>query len=251
MALHTLGDGWLRFGAGKKWRCAPGQYLCEIEQAGNTPNFLHLSKSVTAVRRVKAFYQGKLQFGQLDEFGYGLDVLVANAFTESLGSAPSKLAEITLRTVQMQTTGSCGDKLNGVIHYISGPGGEKYLERREPGYVNPIATPGRVSVGAHHVLISTALGLSGKRHAKGSLEEQAAITDLVCGLPANSLDAARLAIKYFNRANASHHNQSPLLAASYNAGSPRLTTQNAWNLVQYGEHIDRWVGYFNTSRQLR
>lgn len=248
MALQTLADGWFRFGAGKKWRCAGPKYLCEVGEAGNTPNFCHLPKAVAAVRRVKAFYQGKLQFGQLDEYGYGLDVLVANAFTESLGSVPSKLSESALRTVNAQSGPNCGAALDAVIRHISGPGGEKYLERREPGYVNPINTPSRVSVGAHHVLISTALGLSGKRYAKGSLEEQAAITDLVCGLPANSLNAARLAIKYFNREYSRHHNHPPLLAASYNAGSPRLTTGNDWNLVQYGEHIDRWVGYLNTSR---
>lgn len=250
MALQALGDGWFRFGAGKKWRCAAGKYLCEVDQAGHTPDYLHLAKAVAAVRRVKAFYQGRLDFGQLDEFSYGLDVLVANSFTESLGSVPSKLSENTLRAVNAKASGNTGDRLDQVIRYISGPGAEKYLERREPGYVNPLNTPSRVSVGSHHVLISTALGLSGKHYAKGSLEEQGAITDLVCGLPANSLDAARLAIKYFNRGYARHQNQPPLLAASYNAGSPRLSTQNPWNLVQYGEHIDRWVAYFNTSRRV-
>jgi hypothetical protein len=248
MALQQLADSWYRFGAGKQWRCHGPAYLCEVDAPGNTPNYLHLAKSVAAVRRVKAAYRGKLAFGILDEFGYGLDVLVANAFTESLGSVPSHLEEASLRAVGKRAHGAAGERLDQVVRYISGAGGEKYLERREPGYVNPLATPGRVSVGPHHVLISTALGLIGSKAAKGSLAQTAQIEDLTCRLPANNLDAAKLAIKYFNREYARHRNQPPLLAASYNAGSPRYTPQNAWNLVQYGEHIDRWVAYFNTSR---
>lgn len=48
MSLQSLGDGWYRPGAGKKWRCAGPKYLCE---AGNMPNFCHLSKTVATVRR--------------------------------------------------------------------------------------------------------------------------------------------------------------------------------------------------------
>ncbi|HZX31703.1 MAG TPA: hypothetical protein VFF03_10150 [Rhodocyclaceae bacterium] len=250
MALQQLDDGWFRFGAGKKWRCTSSRYLCEVGTPGNVPDYMHLSKSVAAIRRVKAAYRGRLELGTLDEFGYGLDVLVANSFTESLGNVPTKLTEAGLKGVYAKGTGGQGDKLDQVVRYISGAGGQKYLERREPGYVNPLNTPSRVSVGAHHVLISTALGLTGKKAPKGSLAEAAAITDLTCRLPGDDLYAAGLAIKYFNREYGKHRNQPPLLAASYNAGSPRLTTQNNWNLVQYGAHIDRWVAFFNTSRQI-
>ena len=52
------------------------------------------------------------------------------------------------------------------------------------------------------------------------------------------------------RGQGRHRWELPLIAASYNAGSPRSTTKNDWHLIQYGEHIDRWISYYNTSRTL-
>ena len=34
----------------------------------------------------------------------------------------------------------------------------------------------------------------------------------------------------------------------YNAGSPRPAPGNPWSLRQYGDHVDCWVQYYNTSR---
>jgi len=69
------------------------------------------------------------------------------------------------------------------------------------------------------------------------------------GLAADSVFAAELTLTCFNRKNASHNLEPPLMAAVYNAGSLRLSLKNPWHMVQYGEHIDRWVAFYNTSRK--
>jgi len=128
----------------------------------------------------------------------------------------------------------------------------RFLERREPGYVNPLNTPQKVSMGAHHVLISTARALlPSPSRAAAPLERRIMeTTELVCRIPAESLYAAEMAIRYLNDAYSKHLNQPPLIAATYNAGSPRPDARNPWNLRQYGNHIDRWVAYYNTCRML-
>lgn len=246
MSLARLPDNWLCFGGGRRWRCASARYLCEVDDAGAVPTYAHLPQVMSKLRRIKAFYQGRVALGQLDQFGTGIDVLVANALTESLGSVPSPISTAELRQVYASAAGNdCGVKLDSVVRHVAMAG--KYLERREPGYVDPVATPGRFSAGAHHVLISTALGLQGGQRLTPE-QRVAAIVDLVLRLPAESLYAAELAVRYFNNSYARHFNQPPLLAACYNAGSPRFTAANPWRLVQYGEHLDRWIRYYNTSR---
>jgi hypothetical protein len=94
--------------------------------------------------------------------------------------------------------------------------------------------------------LSTALELTGTPNA----DKAAAIEDLVLRLPTQSVFAAELAVKYFHRSIFKHQLQPPLMAAVYNAGSLRVDASNAWNLRQYGDHIDRWVAYYNTSRLL-
>jgi hypothetical protein len=249
MSLISLPDGWKRFGGGRAWRCSGPCFLCEVDDADNTPNYAGMSKIATGIRRIKSVYQDRVSFGLLDEFGYGLDVLVANSFTESYGTVPSPLSTQELREAYDSATGTDpGAKLDSVIRYISGR--QKFLERREPGYQTPLSTPGRVSVGAHHVLISTAVGMAEGSSRDTYEARQARVTDLVCRIPADSLYAAELAVKYFNQNHGRHFNEPPLLAATYNAGSPRPSPKNVWNLVQYGEHIDRWIAYFNTSRMI-
>lgn len=246
MSLESLPDGWFRFGGGRRWRCAGPKYLCEVEDVGTTPHYGGLPHVLSKVRRIKSFYLGRIRFGQLDQSGTGVDVLVANSLTESLGTVPSPLNSASLRRVFDHANGTDrGVKLDAVVRHVSAQA--KFLERREPGYVNPVATPGRFSAGSHHVLMSTALALQSQQHLPPE-QRTAAIVDLVCRLPAESLLAAHLAVAYFNKSYARHHNQPPLLAATYNAGSPRPAPANPWNLVQYGEHIDRWVRYYNTSR---
>lgn len=249
MSLVSMPDGWMRFGSGRCWRCAGPKYLCEVDDAGHTPNYSGITSTVTKLRRIKGMYSGRLRFDQIDERGTGLDILAANALTESFGTVPSALSTSELRKVLAEATGTDpGVKLDEVIRYVAMRA--KYLERREPGYVNPISTPQRVSVGAHHALISTARSLLPSPGNAPLERKTAEITDLVCRMPVDSLFAADLAIRYFNRSYARHLNQPPLLAATYNAGSPRIDPTNAWNLKQYGNHVDRWVAYYNTSRMM-
>ncbi len=249
--LTKLENEWYRFASGKKWRVKPPLYLCEVNAEDNIPSFIHLASTVSIVRRVKAFYHGKIKAGILDEKGTAIDILVANAMTESLGTVPSPLEyKELLRVFECATGINSGIKLNEVVQYIASRKTTRYLERREPGYVNPLQTPGRVSLGSHHMLISTALEMLRKQNTiyyKTNREDQ--IIELCLSLPSQSLKAAQLAIEYLNRNYARHQNHLPLIAATYNAGSPRYTSANLWNLVQYGEHIDRWIAYYNTSRK--
>jgi hypothetical protein len=241
MSLESLPDGWRRFGGGRRWRCAAPRYLCEVDDDGNTPNYLSAAATVRGIRRIRAFYLGRLEFGVMDERGTALDALVANSLAESGGTVPSPLDTRELRDVYARQIGTdAGAKLDHVVRYVADRA--RMLERREPGYVDPVRTPSRVSLGAHQVLVSTALGLSSQPAREGP------IADLVCRVPAESLFAATLAIRYFNRSYARHSNEPPLMAATYNAGSPVLDTRNAWHLRQYGNHVDRWVAYYNTSR---
>lgn len=249
MSLIFLPDNWKRFGSGRKWRCSGPKYLCEVDDAGNTPNYLKVTGTVSKIRRIKSVYAGRVKFGLLDEMGTGLDILVANSFTESFGTVPSPLSTQELRKVFNNAIGiDPGVRLDEVVRYVAMKA--KYLERREPGYVNPVNTPGRISAGSHHVLIATARSLI-PSPANAPLEKSIAeITDLICRLPAESLYAADFAIRYFNRNYTRHLNQPPLLAATYNAGSPRPDSHNTWNLRQYGNHLDRWVAFYNTSRMI-
>ncbi len=165
---------------------------------------------------------------------------------ESLGAVPSPLSTAELRAVYDGATGGDpGAKLDAVVHHVAARA--KMLERREPGYGNPVSTPSRVSLGAHQVLVSTALGLV-PRAPGPAVDRVEAIADVVCRVPAESLFAADLAIRYFNRARGLHHDELPLMAATYNAGSPHPDPTNRWNLRQYGNHVDRWIAYYNTSR---
>jgi hypothetical protein len=249
MSITFLSDGWKRFGGGRRWRLASPHYLCEVDTEGNTPNYTRIAATVAKVRRIKSFYAGRLQLGVLDGYSTGVDILVANSLAESLGSVPSPLSTGQLRGVYERATGSdAGVRLDAVVRYVGGAA--KYLQRREPGYVNPLATPGKVSVGAHHVLISTARSLLPSRVDAPLEQRRAETVDLVCRLPAESLYAAEMAIRYLNRAYGKHLNEPPLIAATYNAGSPRPDPGNTWNLKQYGNHLDRWVAFYNTSRMV-
>ncbi len=248
MSLTYLSEGWLRFGDGHKWRCSPARYYCEVDSPGDVPNYLTTPGVSSRIRRIKSFYGTRVELGILDEFGTGLDILVANSLTESFGSVPSPLDTGKLREIYRRGIGiDNGVKLDGVVRYVAQEA--KFLERREPGYVNPLSSPGRVSLGSHHMLIQTGLRHVTSKPVTG-IERTGAIAELVCRLPADSLQAAKLAVRYFNRSHAQHQNQPPLLAATYNAGSPRLDQRNTWNLRQYGNHIDRWIRYYNTSRML-
>jgi hypothetical protein len=244
MSLVYHDNGWKSFDTGRKWRCIAPKYLVEVDSEGNVPSFMKMADAVARVRRVKSFYSGKLEFGILDQNGNALDIMTANSQTESLGSVPTKFSYNELQQFfNGLSYPDRGDRLNALADHIKA--GEKYLVRKEPNYVNPIVTPSRISVGAHHMLISTALDVLGLSHLP---DKEVQITELVMKLASQSVFAATAAITYFNRYNGKHQNEPPLLAAIYNAGSLRPSSANVWNLRQYGEHVDRWVAYYNTSR---
>ncbi|HLF85859.1 MAG TPA: hypothetical protein VI584_02130, partial [Nitrospiria bacterium] len=182
MSLISLADNWKQFGHGRKWRCIGPRYICEVDDPRNTPNYIRISDTASKIRRIKSVYAGRIKLGLLDEMGTGLDILVANSLTESFGTVPSPISTQELRNVNNNAIGiDPGVKLDEVIRYVAVKA--RYLERREPGYVNPVNTPGRISAGAHHVLISTARSLI-PSPANTPLEQRISeITDLICRLP--------------------------------------------------------------------
>ncbi|MGC8824963.1 MAG: hypothetical protein ACP5PZ_10295 [Bacteroidales bacterium] len=248
--LTSHENGWYSFSGGIRWRLRASQYLCEVAEDNHVPSYNHIPQTVSKVRKVKAFYQRhRIALGQLDALGTGIDILVANAMTESLGTVPSPLEYSRLSQYYLSLEGEDEQRLDALVRYIASAPGTKYLERREPGYVNPLITPARVSLGSHHMLISTALHLLGGKNTTAA-NRQAMIRELCLSLPSQSIKAAELAVAYLNRLYHKHLNHPPLIAACYNAGSPRYTSTNPWHLVQYGQHIDRWVAYYNTSRMI-
>ncbi len=251
MSLISLNNGWKRFDNGRIWRCMAPHFMLEMDREGNTPNYLHLPASLSAMRKVKSFYNGKLSFGTLNNNGNGVDLMVANSMAESGGSAPTQFSYEELSNVYKNAGGvGVGDRLAVVVDYVKTR--NKNLVRKEPGYIDPISTPSKLSMGAHHCLISTALNLTGIHdlHQKASPIYTDAVKELVFKLPSSSVFTAQLAITYFTNSFAKHQNQPPLMAAIYNAGSLRPDATNAWNLKQYGNHLDRWVAFYNTSRLL-
>lgn len=243
--LHD--NGWKSFGGGRLWRCrAESGWRLETDREGNVASYSNLAPTVAAIRRIRSFYDGRISFGALDANGTALDLLTANSMAESLGSVPPKIRPEDLQTCFKNSPGrTTGERLNDVVEYIRQH--EKALVRKEPGYINPVLTPGRISCGAHHMLISTALDLSG---TVSPLSRESKIADLVINLTADPLFSANMAVKYLNRSIARHQADPPLVAATYNAGSPRPDPTNSWNLKQYGSHIDRWTAFYNTSRAL-
>lgn len=246
--LERLDDGWMRFDRGRRWRCRAPAYLCEVDDAGQVPTLLPQPGIAERVRRIRSFYAGRLGLGALDREGTALDILVANAMTESYGSVPSLLERAALeRALDQHPELPLDLRLDTLLRQIGADRGTRWLVRLEPGYSAPVATPSRVSVGAHHMLLSTAAALPSQR--RSGLTAPNAVREQVLRLAADSLHAAQLAVEYLNGRSGQHQGQLPLIAATYNAGSPRRTDANPWHLVQYGAHIDRWIGYYNASRQ--
>lgn len=248
MSLISHDKGWKSFDTGRIWRCrADGSWLIEIDREGNTPSYSNLPSTVNTIRRIHSFYDGRISFGSLDANGNALDLITANSMAESLGNVPPRLEYKDLLYCFQNSQGRTdGDRLNDVVEFILMH--EKYLVRKEPGYINPVQTPAKVSFGAHHMLISTALDISGQSSGQG---KEAHIVDLALKLTTDAIFSAEMAVKYLNKSYGKHQNEPPLVAATYNAGSPRPDPSNAWNLRQYGNHIDRWTAFYNTSRLLK
>lgn len=234
----------MRFGAGLQWRCRPPQYFCEVQNAGNVPVYNDKALA-TRIKEVRNFYASRItNLGLLNSFGYGIDVLVANSFAESSGTVPSPLNLPDVEAVYAAALGSIPMKLDAVAKHIRNTAATKNLAYFEPGYANPVNTPGKISMGSHHQLISTAAWLQTGKNTTSP--EQ--VATLVKRLPTESRFSAGLAVIYFNKKFSQHNNQPPLLAACYNAGSLRVSGDNAWNLRCTNNHIDRWVRFYNMSR---
>lgn len=246
MSVSKSADGWMQFEGGKPWRCKSPHFFCEVGQEGYIPQVRGADLAI--IRRVRNFYETRsLVFGKLNARGTALDILVANAMTESFGTVPSPLEPEQLRSVADQAPGSDpAARLDAVVRHILHDHSARWLARKEPRYINPLATPDQVSLGAHHQLLSTALN---QPAFKGKPRNQA-LEELVYRLPSQSLLSAELAIGYFNNCHHRHNNEPPLLAACYNAGSLRKDARSDWHLHAYGNHIDRWVMFYNTSRAL-
>lgn len=247
--LEKLEDGWFRFAGGRRWRVRSPHYLCEVDYPDEIPSLLHERGIAERLRRVRAFYAGRIDYGLLDRDGTAIDILVANAMTESYGTVPSSLNKSALeRALSASPNLPLDVRLDNLLRSIGSEKSTRWLIRFEPGYSTPIATPSRVSVGAHHMLLSTARGLPSQ--IRRGLRAEDGISEEVLSLAADSLHSAALAAEYLNVASGMHQGQLPMIAATYNAGRPRFTSTNEWKLVQYGEHINRWIAYYNASRQL-
>ena len=248
MSLVSLSNGWKQFGDGRHWRCVVPYWYCEIDRENNVPSFSNLIPSVNLVRKVRAFYAGKMFQSMADEHGNLVDILTANSLTESLGTVPTPFSKEELtKVLQASRESDIRLALAELVDYILLR--SKYLIRKEPGYADPVSTPGKISVGAHHTLLSTAIEtLNLKFNTEKSKIDT--ISGLIIDLASSSVYAAEVALRYFQNRNSKHQLEPPLMAAIYNAGSLRPSSKNSWNLVQYGEHIDRWVGYYNTSRSI-
>jgi hypothetical protein len=248
MSLVSLSDGWKQYGEGRRWRCISPSWYCEVDRENNIPSYLNLTSSVNIVKKVRAFYSGKIFTSMADEHGNLVDLLTANAMAESFGTVPTPFSKDELTTVlQASKASDMHLALAELVDYILLR--SKYLVRKEPGYSDPVSTPGRISIGAHHVLLSTAVETLNLPFSTENTKVDT-IKKLIIELSSSSVYAAEMALTYFQKRYAKHLLEPPLMAAIYNAGSLRPSSNNTWNLVQYGDHLDRWVGYYNTSRSI-
>jgi hypothetical protein len=60
----------------------------------------------------------------------------------------------------------------------------------------------------------------------------------------------RVGVRYMSSSyqRRQHHRDPPKIAAAYNAGSVRFSSQNRWHMLVTGNHIERWVGAYNAYR---
>src|SRR3569833_950842 len=90
MSLARLQDEWLCYGSGRRWRCcADTRYVCEVADAETAPDYSHLPHVMSKLRRIKAFYAGRVALGRLDEFDTSHDKHDANTHTKTHSSVPS------------------------------------------------------------------------------------------------------------------------------------------------------------------
>ena len=140
-------------------------------------------------------------------FGVGVDVLVALTAIES----------------------AC---LHGSLHR------DPHSIRLEPGYVDDVTTPSRVSVGLLQTLISTAKSMA--YHV--GVQPDAVNRQWLCD-PGHSIQVGAAYVHYQQMV----HNGDPVLAqAAYNAGSVRPSSKNKWHFATYlPDRTEQFVSFFN------
>jgi soluble lytic murein transglycosylase-like protein len=90
---------------------------------------------------------------------------------------------------------------------------------------------GRKSVGLMQTLLGTAAEVMGRPVSEEELRD-----------PAISIEAGA---RYIRQQRAKTDFEPPLVAAAYNAGSPRESAENRWRLHCTPEHVDRFVKFYN------
>lgn len=90
---------------------------------------------------------------------------------------------------------------------------------------------GRKSVGLMQTLLGTAAEVMGRPVSEDELRD-----------PAISIEAGA---RYIRQQRAKTDFEPPLVAAAYNAGSPRESAENRWRLHCTPEHVDRFVKFYN------
>lgn len=119
-------------------------------------------------------------------------------------------------------------------------GGNPSAVREEPGYVNDIATPGKISVGLMQSLISNAQWILGNENMSIKFNKKIDRAWLLS--PENAIHAGIAFINYLEKKT---DFDPPRVAAAYNAGGVYPTSKNRWKMKSTTNHIDRFVAFFN------
>jgi peptidoglycan hydrolase-like protein with peptidoglycan-binding domain len=122
-------------------------------------------------------------------------------------------------------------------------GGRAGDVRQEPGYVDDVSTPDKVSPGLMQTLISTARSATGDKSL-----DRAALLDAETSIRAAACYLKKQAVSAKQPTNF----DPPLVAIAYNAGSLRPKEESPWGLVQtlrdkqqHIFHADAYLQYFN------
>lgn len=109
----------------------------------------------------------------------------------------------------------------------------------ESGCTNPAGSSDGLSSGPTQVTASTCSAITG-------LSQSTCRTRMHSNPDFSFEVAARYMASSYQRGQ--HNNDPPKIAAAYNAGSIRRTSQNRWRMVTTGNHIDRFVSAYNAYR---
>jgi hypothetical protein len=202
-ALPALREDHAVFSGGSRWRLTP--LGIEITGRGGPAS----GGEPLAARRAFAWFSGPLR-AAAEETGVPLELLVATACTEVLGDT----------------------------RRFATPEAAARARREEPGYLDPEATPGRLSVGVMQTLVSTARQLLPReRVTPAALQDPALSIRAGAACIAAQAGLTRL--------------DPPVVACAYNAGGvfEQAGPRNHWRMRQYPigapDHADRFVLFLN------